>query len=254
MKLIHHGKGEYAPGSLVQSAKWPHFDLLLVQSGSFTFHTRFEAYHLKAGDAVLIPKGLRFHGKTGAAGGGLWVTHFLPGSARSESWLRHIPNSSFVVYQQAVHTEWARMLAQRITASYSNAALRDEVKQMLQLLLAELRRPNVFAHLSWELVLRNFLTANGWEKANIVTLAQAFGFSPSHFRAKFTHEVGISPGAFLKNLRLEQARELLMSSDWSIKQIAVHLGYGEIASFDHVFRATFGTTPTLFRKTHPKIT
>lgn len=253
MKIMHHGKGDYAPGSLVQPAKWPHFDLLLVQSGSFTFYTGSEAYHLMAGDAVLIPKGLQFHGKAGSTGGSLWVTHFLPGSARSESWLRQNPNSSFVVYQQAAHTEWARMLAKRISSTFPNGALRDEVEHMLRLFLAELRRPSTSSHLSWELTVRDLIEANGWEKASIPFLAKAVGLSSSHFRAKFTQDVGVSPGTFLRNWRLERARDLLMSSDWTIKEIAAHLGYSEIASFDHVFRKTFKTTPTMFRKNNPKI-
>jgi AraC-like DNA-binding protein len=78
-------------------------------------------------------------------------------------------------------------------------------------------------------------------------LAQRAGLSSSHFRALFARRTGRSAGAFLRDLRLREASRLLRETRTAIKQIAPHIGYGDVATFYHAFRRRFGITPAEYR-------
>lgn len=55
----------------------------------------------------------------------------------------------------------------------------------------------------------NYLVEHANEQPDLQVLADRAGLSPGHFQRKFTAWTGVSPKAFLQNLTLEQAREML---------------------------------------------
>lgn len=78
-------------------------------------------------------------------------------------------------------------------------------------------------------------------------LAKSMNLSLSRVRHLFRREVGVSPGQFLKGVRLERAKTLLETSYLSIKQIMFEAGYADETRFIRVFRKTFGHTPGEYR-------
>ncbi|HMO79172.1 MAG TPA: AraC family transcriptional regulator [Pyrinomonadaceae bacterium] len=72
--------------------------------------------------------------------------------------------------------------------------------------------------------------------------------SESHFQKLFKSETGMSPKAYLKNLRLEKARELLENGFKQIKQIGYEIGLTNDSHFARDFKKKYGTTPTQYRK------
>ncbi len=56
----------------------------------------------------------------------------------------------------------------------------------------------------------NYLVEHALEQPDLQELAEQAGLSPGHFQRKFTAWTGVSPKAFLQNLTLEQAREMLV--------------------------------------------
>jgi AraC-like DNA-binding protein len=71
--------------------------------------------------------------------------------------------------------------------------------------------------------------------------------SESHFQKLFKSETGMSPKAYLKNLRLEKARELLENGFKQIKQIGYEIGLTNDSHFARDFKRTFGMTPSDYR-------
>lgn len=59
---------------------------------------------------------------------------------------------------------------------------------------------------------------------------------------------GHSPGMYIKNIRLEKAKELLQSSDISVSEAAFKTGFATPSNFTKVFAEKYGITPSLFRK------
>jgi AraC-like DNA-binding protein len=78
-------------------------------------------------------------------------------------------------------------------------------------------------------------------------IARAHGVGWERFRKVFAQRVGCSPGAFRVRCRLDRARELLLTSDRSVAEIAHDLGYASVTSFAAQFRTYVGAPPNRFR-------
>lgn len=75
------------------------------------------------------------------------------------------------------------------------------------------------------------------------TLAQRCALSRSTFAERFQRVLGISPGHYLAELRMNEARALLRSESMSVAQIAERLGYATETAFRRAFRRITGRTP-----------
>lgn len=53
---------------------------------------------------------------------------------------------------------------------------------------------------------------------------------------------------FLKEIRINQAKELLKNTDWKIQEIASKVGYENEKNFMKIFKNTCGISPTEYRK------
>lgn len=58
----------------------------------------------------------------------------------------------------------------------------------------------------------------------------------------------MSPVQYLKDLRLEQAREMLVNSFLQIREIGFKVGMSDQSHFIHDFKEKFGVTPTEYRR------
>lgn len=61
--------------------------------------------------------------------------------------------------------------------------------------------------------------------------------------------VGMTPREYLIHLRMSKAADLLGNKDWSVKMIALRLGYRDPNNFTHRFRKFHGMSPRRYRMT-----
>lgn len=80
-------------------------------------------------------------------------------------------------------------------------------------------------------------------------MAQQESMSVRTFTRRFREEVGVSPGQWLTQQRVERARHLLESSDLSVDQVARDAGFGTATSLRQHFQAALGVPPTVYRRT-----
>ena len=79
-------------------------------------------------------------------------------------------------------------------------------------------------------------------------LSQHAGYTKDHFARVFKKVVGLTPHDYLINARVRRARQLLVESNLSIKEIASALGYRDIYFFSRQFKAKMGITPSEARR------
>lgn len=56
-----------------------------------------------------------------------------------------------------------------------------------------------------------------------------------------------APANYIKNMRLQRAKELLETSDFTVSEIAYKTGFQTISHFTKIFKAQYGIPPTVFR-------
>lgn len=81
----------------------------------------------------------------------------------------------------------------------------------------------------------------------IEELAAAAYLSPFHFARLFKKLTGASPHAYLANLRVQRAQQLLSETDLSISELSARVGYSSPSHFSKAFRQATGLTPRAFR-------
>ena len=77
---------------------------------------------------------------------------------------------------------------------------------------------------------------------SLAALASDAGLSRSHFCRAFKESTGLSPHAWLRQYRLEQAMKMLRDTDTSIVSVAAELGYASQTAFAAAFRRLTGET------------
>ena len=84
------------------------------------------------------------------------------------------------------------------------------------------------------------------EPVTVNDMAEQVALSPSSFSHLFREVTGRSPYQFLKELRLDRARELLLDGRLSVTDVSRRVGYSSASHFIKEFRSRFGTTPRAY--------
>lgn len=75
-------------------------------------------------------------------------------------------------------------------------------------------------------------------------LANATGYSRRHLERLFRDAVGKTPGEFYRGLRMDRGRNLLITTDLTLMEVAMACGFTSVSHFSKCFKARFGTAPT----------
>ncbi|MFI9614509.1 GlxA family transcriptional regulator [Streptomyces sp. NPDC052023] len=87
------------------------------------------------------------------------------------------------------------------------------------------------------------------EPIQLRDMAEQVAMSVRTFTRRFREEVGVSPGQWLTQQRVERARHLLESTDRSVDQVAHDAGFGTAQSMRQHLQTALGVTPTAYRRT-----
>ena len=93
----------------------------------------------------------------------------------------------------------------------------------------------------------SFINDNYSRCLSIAQLSAVCSLSESRFLALFKQELGISPISYLQNLRLEQAKHLLVSTSLTVSEISASVGYDDPLYFSKLFKSHFGVSPKGYR-------
>ncbi len=93
-----------------------------------------------------------------------------------------------------------------------------------------------------------FLQEHLTEEISLSVLAEKFHLNPQYISQLFKSEIGVGFLAYLTNIRMEQAKKLLLTTSLSIAQVSEQSGYGDYRVFTKVFKKTEGITPSQYRR------
>lgn len=97
-------------------------------------------------------------------------------------------------------------------------------------------------------IARNYIHSKYMYPLSVEEIARLVNLERSYFTTTFTRQVGISPGKYLQNYRMEVAADLLKHGGKSVSLTAQSVGYGDIYTFSKTFKRHFGIAPSQFSK------
>lgn len=147
-----------------------------------------------------------------------------------------------------------RMLNVQMLLDVDNTSTDLHMRCLLGLLFCELSRthPDFFSaqHAPNNAMVakaRAYMEEHYDQPLTVGELAKQHFVHPSYLSHCFTTQMGISPRKYLTNLRLANARKLLESSEDSVQNISLKVGFSDVNNFIQSFRARYGTTPRRYR-------
>jgi transcriptional regulator GlxA family with amidase domain len=88
------------------------------------------------------------------------------------------------------------------------------------------------------------------EELTVERLARHANMSPRTFNRRFREETGQAPGTWIRNHRIDHARELLEFRDLPVDEVARRSGLGSAGNLRHHLRRGVGMSPTSYRKVY----
>ena len=95
---------------------------------------------------------------------------------------------------------------------------------------------------------RDLIDARYREPLAIRDLARTASASPAHFSRSFAKAFGTSPHRYLIGRRIERAKHLLATTDDSILEVGLSVGFQSAASFSNAFSRIVGVSPRAYRR------
>ncbi len=97
---------------------------------------------------------------------------------------------------------------------------------------------------------KEYIQSHYMEKIHLDDVAKAVCLSATYLSAIFKKEMHMSMSEFINTVRIDAAKEMLVSSDASLYSIADACGYSDEKYFQHQFKKIIGITPVQFRRIH----
>jgi AraC family transcriptional regulator len=94
----------------------------------------------------------------------------------------------------------------------------------------------------------DYIADNISEEITLENLAAIAGYSAFHFARKFTLAMGVSPGRYMSQRRLENAMAELTAGKLPLAEIALNAQFSSQASFTRAFHRVAGTTPKEYQR------
>ena len=93
-----------------------------------------------------------------------------------------------------------------------------------------------------------YISENYRRKITVSDICEDLGYSKSTLLSCFKKQMGTTVGAYLNDLRLENAKKMIADTERSINEIALCCGFSDQSYFSKVFLQKYGITPSEYRK------
>jgi len=95
---------------------------------------------------------------------------------------------------------------------------------------------------------QQFISAHIREKLSVPLVASQVDVSPSYLTALFHKNLQISPGEYIRRIKLQESKQMIRENHLTFTEIAAQLQYSTVHHFSRQFKEKFGLTPTEYAK------
>lgn len=230
------------------------YQLVYIPEGSGLLETRKQKIQIRSDNAVLLRPGLwhRYRPKPDTGWREYWVG--FSGPAYKTIFDAHFfsDKTVFKVRESAgIHENFEALIK---CAQENGPALQQRMAAQTCILLSQLyastRVYQPAAREASKMVQsgREMILAAETHDLPLEEIARRLGTSYSNFRRTFREHTGVGPHQYRLHLKLSQARDLLLNTQLSVKEIAIQCGFEEEQYFCRFFKKAMGRTPSSYRK------
>ncbi len=244
---------EKEQGFLFSGEAHPLWELVYVDQGSLHCVIDGQDLLLNQGDLVLC-KPLQWHMQYAEIGVAprLVTANF----SLSECDLSALTDRKFTASQKVLSLLQQLLREQEESGPYSSDMLLSLLQLLLLTLLRESGSPTgkvqpVNSVNSENEIIRlaqQYVTCHVREKLSVPVVAKSCDVSPSYLTALFQKHLQISPGEYIRRLKLQESKQMIREGNLNFTQISEELQYSTVHHFSRQFKEKFGITPTEYAK------
>jgi len=133
--------------------------------------------------------------------------------------------------------------------SQLNMLLLELLREAAQPSNAKLQTSNAI-HSENEIIRKaqQYISSHIREKLSVPLVARQVDVSPSYLTALFHKNLQISPGEYIRRIKLQESKQMIRENDLNFTEIAAALQYSTVHHFSRQFKEKFGITPTEYAK------
>ena len=245
---------EKEQGFLFPGEAHPMCELTYVDQGALHSVADGQDLLLKQGDLVLYGPG-QWHmqyADIGVAPRFVTISFELQGME-----LAPLMNRKFSAPQNVVSLLQNMLREQEWMDSFSNEIILSQLNLMLLYLLRETAAPrggklqtSNAIHSENEIIrqAQQYISSHIREKLSVPLVARQVDVSPSYLTALFHKNLQISPGEYIRRIKLQESKQMIRENNLNFTEIAAELQYSTVHHFSRQFKEKFGITPTEYAK------
>ena len=166
-------------------------------------------------------------------------------------------NRKFTAPQTVVSLLQRMLREQELMDSFSSDMIISQLNVLLLHLLRETENPTGgklqtanAVHSENEIIRQAqiFISSHIREKLSVPLVARQVDVSPSYLTALFHKNLQISPGEYIRRIKLQESKQMIRENDLNFTEIAAALQYSTVHHFSRQFKEKFGITPTEYAK------
>ena len=245
---------EKEQGFLFPGESHPMAELTYVDQGSLHSVAEGQDLLLKQGDLVIYGPG-QWHMQY--ADIGVAPRYVTISFASRGNRLNALLNRKFTAPQKAVTLLQNMLREQETTDALSGDIILCQLNLLLLLLLRETTAPTGgklqtanAVHSENEIIrqAQQFISSHIREKLSVPLVARQVDVSPSYLTALFHKNLQISPGEYIRRIKLQESKQMIRENNLNFTEIAAELQYSTVHHFSRQFKEKFGITPTEYAK------
>lgn len=95
---------------------------------------------------------------------------------------------------------------------------------------------------------QQFIAGHVHDKLSVPMVAKGVDVSPSYLTALFHKHLQISPGEYIRRIKLQLSKQMIREGNMNFTEIASALQYSTVHHFSRQFKEKFGLTPTEYAR------
>ena len=245
---------EKEPGFLFSGESHSMLELTYVDQGSIHSVADGQDQLLKQGDLVIYAPG-QWHmqyADIDVAPRYVTITFDVDGGS-----LESLYNRKFMVPRQALSLLRQMLREQEQLDEFSTDMIIAQLNMLLLELLREAKAPSGVKlqtsnaiHSENEIIRKaqQYISSHIREKLSVPLVARQVDVSPSYLTALFHKNLQISPGEYIRRIKLQESKQMIRENNLNFTEIAAALQYSTVHHFSRQFKEKFGITPTEYAK------